>query len=84
LLVCLCFHSDGGRRPSNASIFVGGFVLGGLIVGALGCVYAPQVLLIFSLFFLSLSTKRCVLLIAWLKRILQVILQVNLVSYASV
>ncbi|KAJ6351946.1 hypothetical protein OIU76_001206 [Salix suchowensis] len=29
--------------PSNASIFVGGFVLGGLIVGALGCVYAPQI-----------------------------------------
>ncbi|KAJ6921075.1 hypothetical protein NC651_014602 [Populus alba x Populus x berolinensis] len=36
-------YSDGGRRPSNASIFVGGFVLGGLIVGALGCVYAPQI-----------------------------------------
>ncbi|KAJ8762153.1 hypothetical protein K2173_007306 [Erythroxylum novogranatense] len=35
-------YSDGGR-PSNASIFVGGFVLGGLIVGALGCVFAPQI-----------------------------------------
>ncbi|XP_050209445.1 uncharacterized protein LOC126660140 [Mercurialis annua] len=34
--------SDGGRS-SGASIFVGGFVLGGLIVGALGCVYAPQI-----------------------------------------
>ncbi|KAK7309423.1 hypothetical protein RJT34_06136 [Clitoria ternatea] len=33
---------DGGR-PSSGSIFVGGFVLGGLIVGALGCVYAPQI-----------------------------------------
>ncbi|XP_057448898.1 uncharacterized protein LOC130740343 [Lotus japonicus] len=33
---------DGGR-PSGGSIFVGGFVLGGLIVGALGCVYAPQI-----------------------------------------
>ncbi|KAI6700269.1 hypothetical protein NL676_014593 [Syzygium grande] len=30
-------------RPSSAGIFVGGFVLGGLIVGALGCVYAPQI-----------------------------------------
>ena len=35
-------YSDGGR-PSSASVFVGGFVLGGLIVGALGCVYAPQI-----------------------------------------
>ncbi|EEF52894.1 uncharacterized protein LOC8273643 [Ricinus communis] len=34
--------SDDGR-PSSGSIFVGGFVLGGLIVGALGCVYAPQI-----------------------------------------
>ncbi|KAE9606935.1 hypothetical protein Lal_00026495 [Lupinus albus] len=33
---------DGGR-PSGGSIFVGGFVLGGIIVGALGCVYAPQI-----------------------------------------
>lgn len=24
-------------------MFVGGFILGGLIIGALGCVYAPQV-----------------------------------------
>ncbi|CAM8986689.1 hypothetical protein QQ045_006158 [Rhodiola kirilowii] len=30
-------------RPSSASVFVGGFVLGGLIVGALGCVFAPQI-----------------------------------------
>ncbi|XP_010061202.2 uncharacterized protein LOC104448946 [Eucalyptus grandis] len=35
-------YRDGGR-PSSASIFVGGFVLGGIIVGALGCVYAPQI-----------------------------------------
>lgn len=35
-------YSDGGR-PSGASVFVGGFVLGGLIVGTLGAVYAPQV-----------------------------------------
>ncbi|KAL3655152.1 hypothetical protein CASFOL_000938 [Castilleja foliolosa] len=32
-----------GAKPSNANMFVGGFVLGGLIVGALGCVYAPQI-----------------------------------------
>ncbi|XP_022769425.1 uncharacterized protein LOC111312932 isoform X2 [Durio zibethinus] len=34
-------YSD-GARPSSASIFVGGFVLGGLMVAALGCVFAPQ------------------------------------------
>ncbi|CAN6541376.1 unnamed protein product [Malus baccata var. baccata] len=33
----------GGDKPSSASIFVGGFVLGGIVVGALGCVYAPQI-----------------------------------------
>ncbi|URE15857.1 hypothetical protein MUK42_10973, partial [Musa troglodytarum] len=32
-----------GRRPSNASIFTGGFVLGGIVVGTLACVYAPQI-----------------------------------------
>ncbi|CAK7345998.1 unnamed protein product [Dovyalis caffra] len=42
LTVQAAAYSDDGR-PSNASIFVGGFVLGGLIVGALGCVYAPQI-----------------------------------------
>ncbi|KAL3734433.1 hypothetical protein ACJRO7_023740 [Eucalyptus globulus] len=46
---------DGGR-PSSASIFVDGFVLGGIIVGAPGCVYAPQILfellnIRFSVFF---------------------------------
>ncbi|XP_061346119.1 uncharacterized protein LOC133291803 [Gastrolobium bilobum] len=35
--------SGDGGRPSSGSVFVGGFVLGGLIVGALGCVYAPQI-----------------------------------------
>ncbi|KAL3621548.1 hypothetical protein CASFOL_036460 [Castilleja foliolosa] len=35
-------YSDDGRTNS-ASVFVGGFVLGGLIVGTLGCVYAPQI-----------------------------------------
>ncbi|XP_072963918.1 uncharacterized protein [Typha angustifolia] len=34
--------SEGGR-PSSAGIFIGGFVLGGVIVGTLGCVYAPQI-----------------------------------------
>ncbi|XP_052191468.1 uncharacterized protein LOC127800727 isoform X2 [Diospyros lotus] len=33
---------DGGT-PNTASIFVGGFVLGGVVVGALGCIYAPQI-----------------------------------------
>ncbi|XP_048443963.1 uncharacterized protein LOC103938903 isoform X2 [Pyrus x bretschneideri] len=33
----------GADKPSSASIFVGGFVLGGIVVGALGCVYAPQI-----------------------------------------
>ncbi|XP_045813663.1 uncharacterized protein LOC123907426 isoform X1 [Trifolium pratense] len=28
---------------SNGSAFVGGFVLGSLIVGALGCIYAPKI-----------------------------------------
>ncbi|XP_065847249.1 uncharacterized protein [Euphorbia lathyris] len=41
-LIVRAAKSDGGR-PSSAGIFVGGFVLGGLIVGALGCVYAPQI-----------------------------------------
>ncbi|XP_039061272.1 uncharacterized protein LOC120205476 [Hibiscus syriacus] len=35
-------YSD-SERPSSASIFVGGFILGGLVVGALGCVFAPQI-----------------------------------------
>ncbi|KAL2895376.1 Bifunctional methyltransferase [Bienertia sinuspersici] len=35
-------YSDGGR-PNSASIFVSGFVLGGIVVGTLGAVYAPQI-----------------------------------------
>ncbi|KAL8253485.1 hypothetical protein R6Q59_037178 [Mikania micrantha] len=31
------------ERSIGGSAFVGGFVLGGLIVGTLGCVYAPQI-----------------------------------------
>ncbi|CBI21572.3 unnamed protein product, partial [Vitis vinifera] len=38
---------DGGR-PSSASIFVGGFILGGIVVGTLGCVYAPQAIQIIT------------------------------------
>lgn len=41
-LIVQATYSDGGR-PSSASVFVGGFILGGLIVGTLGCVYAPQI-----------------------------------------
>ncbi|OVA03299.1 hypothetical protein BVC80_8607g19 [Macleaya cordata] len=41
-LVVRAGYSDSGR-PSSASIFVGGFVLGGIVVGTLGCVYAPQI-----------------------------------------
>lgn len=37
--------SDGGRSGSG-SAFIGGFVLGGLIIGTLGCVYAPQVMIL--------------------------------------
>jgi len=43
-------YSDGGR-PSSASVFVGGFLLGGLIVGTLGCVYAPQVVFVTEIYF---------------------------------
>ncbi|KAH6799829.1 inner membrane localized protein [Perilla frutescens var. hirtella] len=41
-LIVQASYSDGGRS-SGASAFVSGFVLGGLIVGTLGCVYAPQI-----------------------------------------
>ncbi|CAI9777139.1 unnamed protein product [Fraxinus pennsylvanica] len=41
-LVIQASYSDGGR-PSSAGIFIGGFVLGGLVVGTLSCVYAPQI-----------------------------------------
>lgn len=40
----LCKYSGDAGRPNSASIFVGGFVLGGIVVGTLGCIYAPQVL----------------------------------------
>ncbi|KAK4797249.1 hypothetical protein SAY86_029575 [Trapa natans] len=34
-------YSD-GRRSGSANAFIGGFVLGGLLMRALGCAYAPQ------------------------------------------
>uniref|UniRef100_A0A1D1YCQ1 Bifunctional methyltransferase n=1 Tax=Anthurium amnicola TaxID=1678845 RepID=A0A1D1YCQ1_9ARAE len=36
-------YSGDHGRPSSSSVFVGGFILGGIIVGTLGCVYAPQI-----------------------------------------
>uniref|UniRef100_A0A5B7C1X8 Localized to the inner membrane of the chloroplast n=1 Tax=Davidia involucrata TaxID=16924 RepID=A0A5B7C1X8_DAVIN len=41
-LIVQAGYSDGGR-PSSGSIFVGGFILGGIVVGTLSCVYAPQI-----------------------------------------
>ncbi|KAL9238081.1 hypothetical protein vseg_012555 [Gypsophila vaccaria] len=41
-LVIQATYSDGGR-PNNAGAFVGGFILGGLVVGTLASVYAPQI-----------------------------------------
>ncbi|KAI4389656.1 hypothetical protein MLD38_001857 [Melastoma candidum] len=35
-------------RSSSSSLFVSGFVLGGIIAGVLGCVYAPQISLAIS------------------------------------
>ncbi|KAF2291678.1 hypothetical protein GH714_028083 [Hevea brasiliensis] len=40
----LTVQASGNRgRPNSAGIFIGGFVLGGIVVGTLGCVYAPQI-----------------------------------------
>ncbi|MQM17380.1 hypothetical protein Taro_050348 [Colocasia esculenta] len=36
-------YSQDGGRPGGTNIFIGGFILGGIIVGALGCIYAPQI-----------------------------------------
>uniref|UniRef100_A0A7N0UMI7 Localized to the inner membrane of the chloroplast n=1 Tax=Kalanchoe fedtschenkoi TaxID=63787 RepID=A0A7N0UMI7_KALFE len=41
LTVQAAYGSDG--RPSSSSIFVGGFILGGVIVGTLGCIFAPKI-----------------------------------------
>nr|GLL37125.1 uncharacterized protein LOC109181962 isoform X2 [Ipomoea trifida] len=37
------YNGSNDGRSSSAGIFVGGFVLGGLVVGALGCVFAPEI-----------------------------------------
>lgn len=42
-LICIWRAND--DRLGGASLFVGGFVLGGIVVGALGAIYAPQVCL---------------------------------------
>ncbi|KAL8233329.1 hypothetical protein R6Q57_003107 [Mikania cordata] len=39
----LSIQAGYSERSIGGSAFVGGFVLGGLIVGTLGCVYAPQI-----------------------------------------
>ncbi|KAL8144231.1 hypothetical protein V2J09_017263 [Rumex salicifolius] len=41
-LVVHAAYSDDSRL-SSSSVFIGGFILGGLVVGTLGCVYAPQI-----------------------------------------
>lgn len=40
---CICLNYSDGGRPSSGGTFISGFVLGGIIVGTLGAVYAPQV-----------------------------------------
>ncbi|KFK29152.1 hypothetical protein AALP_AA7G095500 [Arabis alpina] len=41
LTIQSAYRDDDGS--GSTGLFVGGFILGGLIVGALGCVYAPQI-----------------------------------------
>uniref|UniRef100_A0A7N0SZU6 Uncharacterized protein n=1 Tax=Kalanchoe fedtschenkoi TaxID=63787 RepID=A0A7N0SZU6_KALFE len=36
-------YSEGRRRGNGARIFVGAFVLGGIVAGALSCIYAPKI-----------------------------------------
>ena len=45
-LLCICRAND--DRLGGASVFVGGFILGGIVVGTLGAIYAPQVCLSYS------------------------------------
>ncbi|KAJ0039935.1 hypothetical protein Pint_28735 [Pistacia integerrima] len=42
-LVALHLYSGDDGRQNSANIFVGGFILGGIVVGTLGCIYAPQI-----------------------------------------
>ncbi|KAH8503128.1 hypothetical protein H0E87_014441 [Populus deltoides] len=40
----LAIQASGERGGSSgAGIFIGGFILGGMVAGTLGCVYAPQI-----------------------------------------
>ncbi|KAI3706141.1 hypothetical protein L1987_76399 [Smallanthus sonchifolius] len=39
----LSIQAGYSERSNSGNAFVGGFVLGGLIVGTLGCVYAPKI-----------------------------------------
>uniref|UniRef100_A0A7N0R846 Uncharacterized protein n=1 Tax=Kalanchoe fedtschenkoi TaxID=63787 RepID=A0A7N0R846_KALFE len=36
-------YSEGRSRGTGAGIFVGAFLLGGIVAGALSCIYAPQI-----------------------------------------
>ncbi|KAJ0074871.1 hypothetical protein Patl1_33586 [Pistacia atlantica] len=41
-LVALHLYNGDDGRQNSANIFVGGFILGGIVVGTVGCIYAPQ------------------------------------------
>ncbi|XP_042423333.1 uncharacterized protein LOC122010936 [Zingiber officinale] len=41
-LILRSAYREGGR-PNTASTFIGGFLLGGMMVGTLACVYAPKI-----------------------------------------
>ncbi|XP_074571888.1 uncharacterized protein LOC141828362 [Curcuma longa] len=41
-LILRSAYREGGR-PNTASTFIGGFLLGGVMVGTLACVYAPKI-----------------------------------------
>ncbi|KAI4388517.1 hypothetical protein MLD38_000838 [Melastoma candidum] len=39
----LIIRAEYSGRSSSGNLFVSGFILGSIVVGALGCVYAPQI-----------------------------------------
>ena len=41
----MCKDSGDHGGSSGAGIFIGGFILGGILAGTFGCVFAPQVML---------------------------------------
>mgnify|MGYP000733494386 CR=1 FL=1 len=43
------------RKRGGAGDFVAGFVLGGVLFGALGCIFAPQVNVVLRCVFLSMN-----------------------------